>query len=274
LAIWHFSDDVELETITDETEEVRARAIEIADEAASGGCPPRRTEPPDLQVEPASITHPPQQRLEYSVVADVFDAGRTITATLTGPATFDDETQSTTFVLDTSGAVTFGVTSISEGESTLSVSLPYVLEAGIVFSELDPERPSQRLVMAQRLESVADAEAHATWFDDSTETPTKAPNTATPVPTETEVTVQTETPAPTLTPAITITPRQEVTPSATSPEEKPQDTPAPQPTPVIPEKMPKTGAGGVERFPMEVLVLLLLGGGWLVRKGAVLARRS
>lgn len=262
-AIWHFSDGVDLETITDDTADIRERSIEIAEEAAAGGCPPRRIKPPDLQIEPSSVTRPPGERLEYTIAADEFDAGQTITATLAGPATFDDGSQSATAVLDASGVATLGVTGTGEGESTMDVALPYVLEAGIVFSELDPSRPSQRLVMAQRYESVAEAEARAVWFDDSTSTPTAVPWTATP--TATEVVAETATPTPTEMTTMTATPAATATATSTARQPEAEDTPAPRPTPQLPARLPHTGGGGGgSQTPMWLIALLLVGAGWLI----------
>ncbi len=264
LAVWHFSDDVDLESITEETLDIRDRSLEIAELAAAAACPPRRTEPPDLQIEPSSVTRRPGERLVYTITADEFDAGQPITATLTGPAVFDDGTKLAIAVLDASGAATLGVTGTGDGESAISVALPYVLEAGVVFAELDPSRPSQRLVMAQRLDSVAEAEARTVWFDDSTETPTSVPWTATPVPTDVTPPTATQTEVPAVTP--TVTPTVNVTASATASQPTPEeeDTPSPRPTPAMPERLPDTGAGGAAGPPIGLFALLLVAAGCLM----------
>jgi hypothetical protein len=59
----------------------------------------------------------------------------------------------------------------------------------------------------------------------------------------------------------------------TEQESTPEDTPVAGPTPEMPEKLPKTGAGGGDRIPTEALVSLVLFGGWIARRWAVRTER-
>ena len=267
MAVWHFSDDVDLTTIIDDQAEVRDRAIAIADEAAASSCPARRTEPPELRIESDTTTLNVGSRLEYRVIADNMDAGQPFTATLSGPVTFDDGSQQMITTMDGSGTAVLGVTSTEVGTSTIHVLLPYRLEAGVVFAAGDGE-PSQRLVMAQRLEREAEADAVTVWDEEDTPTPTLTPEvpTETVVPTETEAVVTSTPEAP------TETPQAEVTPEVTEVGPTPTDTAAPAPTPYstpereMPKDFPKTGGGPTPMWPALVVAGLLLAVGLLLKR--------
>jgi len=301
MAIWHFSDGVDLTTIPDSQAAVRDRAIAIATEAESGPCPLRRTEPPDLQITPAVANASPGQQVTYTVTAGALDAGRTIQVALTGPALFDNGQQQISLALDAAGALTFGVTSSGEGSSTVSIELPYRLEAGTVFSQIDKGRPEQRLVMAERLDLVAKATAQGIWASASVPT---APATTAPAVTETPApsspTIESAPPPPTETlpplPPPTERPPQHKPTAAATTEAQPSPIAAattevqpgptaaaeqqtPQPivaqsagggaVPQRPAKLPNTGGQASPAWLALGIAGLLLSVGWVVRRREV-----
>lgn len=281
MAVWHFSDAVELDKVADVNADVRERAISIAAEAEASVCPARRVQPPDLKVAPASTTVATGERLVYAITAGDLDAQREITATLSGPAVFDDGRQEARATLDASGAVSLGVTSTADGESSLAVFLPYRLEAGIVFSEVDATQPTQRLVMAQHLDAVAQAQAQAIWLTEATATgpaptdpATRQASTSTPAPTQTSA-AATETPAvATATARVpTGTAGPSVTPKATGSGNKETAQPASSPAattggPEVPAALPKTGGRGPDAWAVLAIAALLLVAGRLARRDA------
>jgi hypothetical protein len=167
MAIWVFSDDVDPTTIEDA--KVRDRTIALVNEAQDKPCPQSRTEAPDLTLDPPTANAAVGQVVAYTVGASSKDAGRTLTVSVDGPAVLSDANginsgqQQQNLTLDGQSAATFWVTSTGAGPSTLSLALPYRLEAGTVFSQLDEKDPSQRLVMAESLDLLANASAQLLW---------------------------------------------------------------------------------------------------------------
>ena len=88
MAIWKFSDGLDLTTITDAA--VRDRAIAIASEAESKPCPGRRTQPPDLKIIPEESSADVDDIVQFTVSAGALDAGRTAIVAIDGPASFAD----------------------------------------------------------------------------------------------------------------------------------------------------------------------------------------
>ena len=97
--------------------------------------------------------------MAYTVHASPADAGHSVTISVGGPAVFADATganaglQQQQVTLDGQSAATFWVLITGAGQADIRVALPYRLEAGTVYSQID-ECPTQRLVMAESLDSV------------------------------------------------------------------------------------------------------------------------
>jgi hypothetical protein len=167
LAIWVFSDGVDPNTIEDAT--IRDRALALVAEAQQGPCPMRRTEGPDLTLEPQSANPAAGQTVAYTVRASAADAGQNVTVAVTGPAVLSDASgansgqQQQEVALDGQGVAMFWVTGTGPGDTSVRVDLPYRLEAGTVFSHLENAAPTQRLVLAENRSLTASATAQLTW---------------------------------------------------------------------------------------------------------------
>ena len=163
LAIWVFSDNVDPMTIEDA--KVRDRTIALVNEAIRKPCPIRRTEAPDLTIEPTTASAAAGQVVAYTVRASPADAGHSVTVSVGGPAVLADATganaglQQQQVTLDGQSAATFWVLITGAGQINVAVALPYRLEAGTVYSQIDDARPTQRLVMAESLDLVEKASA-------------------------------------------------------------------------------------------------------------------
>jgi len=235
MAIWVFSDGVDPTTIEDA--KVRDRAIALVNEANGKPCPKRRTEAPDLTLDPPIANAAVGQVVAYTVRASPADAGQSVTISVSGPAVFSDTNgtnsgaQQQHITLDGQSGATIWVLSAGVGETTLSVALPYRLEAGTVYSQLDDKNPTQRLVLAENLDLVAKASAQlsvavgAPPFAPSPPARTEqatVPATTPTVPAE-QATVPTMTPSP---PAATA-------PPATRRPKGKDKTPAPAEQPTV-----------------------------------------
>ena len=268
----------------------------ITPSRSSAGSPIRRTEPPDLTIDPPNANAAMGQTVAYTVHASPADAGQPATVAVTGPAVLTDATgkqqlgQQQDVTLDTQSAAQFWVTSTGAGQTNVNVALPYRLEAGTVFSHIEGNQPTQRLVMAESQNLVAHATAQGIWSG-------QAPSPSTP-PTETPA-AATETPAAAIeTPAPpTETPKHHSSKSPTetptsgeqsSPTATVQETPAvlsneqatatPQvppaqatggAAPVQPRSLPRTG-----ELAGPALWLILVGGAVLSASGWLLRRRA
>jgi TQXA domain-containing protein len=281
LAIWHFSDDVDLTTVQEAA--IRTRAIALANEAALAvtlnGCPGMQTTVTSLTLAPPTANVIAGQVVNYTVTADPPGAAQSIDITISGSATLQNGQQQATLPL-IQGVATFSVINPVAGSSTITARLPYVLDAGTVFSPIAGRR-TQRLVTGEQLSLNASATVQAVWGA-ATATPTiGVPPTATPPiavpPTATPTTIPptttppaagspTATPAiggsPTATPAIggspTATPAIGGSPTATptrptsgdappvaTPTRKPSGGSNPSPTPATqntPEGTPSSGS--------------------------------
>jgi hypothetical protein len=303
MAIWVFSDNVDPATIQDA--KVRARAIALVNEAKQAQCPKRRTEAPDLFLDPPSANASAGQTVAYTVRAGPADAGATLTVNVTGPAVLSNENgltngqQQQNVTLDGQGQAHFWVTGTGAGQTGVSVALPYKLEAGTVFSQLDDNAPSQRLVMAESRSLVAKASAQLNWAAGAPQpSPTQevggstaVPAAPTPVPTHRPSKKPTATPESNAQPTETVvageqatavpTAASEATPTvgaeveaggaATTAQPSPETAPAgaaaaPRP---IPRALPNTAdAGDRAIWPILVSITLLLIAGWFMRRRA------
>jgi LPXTG-motif cell wall-anchored protein len=241
LAIWHFSDDIDLTTVREAA--IRARAISLADEAALaitlGGCPGAQTNVASLTLDPATASVVAGQVINYTVQADPPGAAQSVDITISGAATLQNGQQQATLPL-IQGVATFSVVNPVAGTSTITARLPYVLDAGTVFSPINAGRPTQRLVMGDSVSLSASATVRATWGQ-ATATPTAAAPTPTVIggsPTATPAIGS----SPTATPAIggspTATPANAGSPTAT-----PANAGSPTATPAIGGSPTATPAG-------------------------------
>ncbi len=231
LAIWHFSDDIDLTTVQEPA--IQARAIALADEAALavalGGCPGSQTSVASLTLNPATASVVTGQVVNYTVQADPPGAAQSVDITISGSAVLQNGQQQATLPL-IQGTATFSVINPVAGTSTITARLPYVLDAGLVFSPIDAGRPTQRLVMGDRISLSASATVQAIWGP-ATETPTAVLPTATP---------STAIPS-------TATPSTATPPTATPPTATPSTATAPTPAtpvaapPVTPTRKPSSG---------------------------------
>jgi hypothetical protein len=304
LAVWVFSDGVDPATIADVT--LRERTIALVDEAQKGPCPLRRTEAPELTLQPPTASTTLGQTIAYTIGAGSDDAGQPVTVTISGPAVLADANgissgqQEQTVILDAQGIGKFWATSTGAGQATISVALPYRLEAGTVFSHLDDDDPSQRLVMAENRNLVAKATAQmatsgevaqptATWPLQQPTAPPSQPTASATQPTRqptsapSQPTTQSEQPLATVIAGVVVSDASQSTPAA---EATAQPAPSNQPAGgalaqplaessavsdvVRPRSLPRTGErGGSVKLSFLVIVALLLSGGWLIRRRAL-----
>jgi len=198
MAIWVFSDNVDPATIGDA--KVRDRTIALVNEATGKPCPKRRTEAPDLTIEPTTANADAGQVVAYTMHASSEDAGHPLTVSVSGPAVFSDASganpgqQQQTINLNEQSEATVWVLITGAGQTNVSVALPYRLEAGTVYSQLDDNSPTQRLVMAESLDLVAKASAQLSGA-------AGAPPSAPSPPALTEQATAPAAPPPTKTPA-------------------------------------------------------------------------
>jgi len=261
LAIWHFSDDIDLTTVQEPA--IQARAIALADEAALavalGGCPGAQGSVASLTLDPPTASVIAGQVVNYTVHADPPGAAQSVDITITGTATLQNGQQQATLPI-IQGVATFSVVNPVAGTSTITARLPYALDAGTVFSPINAGNVTQRLVMGDRVSLSASATVQAAWGS-ATDTPTIGlPTTAPPAATPTVGAPLTETPSVTVpttaTPSITIPttavpptpgpPGEAPTPASTAtPTRKPSSGTKPSPTPEnTPESTPPSGSSG------------------------------
>lgn len=190
MAIWVFSDNVNPALIDDP--KVRDRTIALVNEAIGKPCPIRRAEAPDLSIEPAVASANAGQIVAYTVRASPADAGHPVTVSVGGPAVFADANGANTgqqqqnVTLDGQSAATFWVLLTGAGQADIRVALPYHLAAGTVYSQIDDSNPTQRLVMAESLDLLANASAQLSGAAGAPSPPTpiaQATAPAAPAPT-------------------------------------------------------------------------------------------
>jgi hypothetical protein len=305
LAIWVFSDNVDPMTIQDV--KIRTRTIALVNEARLGACPLRRTEPPNLTLGPAAASSAAGQPVAYTVRAGALDAGQTLTVSVAGPAVLTDASGAGSgqlrqnVTLDSQGQANFWVMGTAAGQVTVRVDLTYLLEAGTVFSQIDDNTPTQRLVMADSQVMFGSATAQIAVAAGAPQITPTSPAPAPPPPAPPQPTDRpSHPPKPTATPAAPEQPTEQ--PSAVAgeqataiPASAPADT-APADTTAVPGAAPEAGgqvvpvdqsvpgaaAGGAARpipsrlpntagsdDPLKWVIaisLVLLGlGGWMIR---------
>ncbi|MBK9713977.1 MAG: Cys-Gln thioester bond-forming surface protein [Kouleothrix sp.] len=284
MAIWFFSDGVDPATLTDQN--IRDRATALVNEAKQGACPSRRSEPPGLTIEPPRVSAAAGQTLAYRLRASAADAGQAVTIHVDGPAVLlgadqQPQGQAAAVTLDAQGAGQFWVRSSSPGETTISATLPYRLDAGTVFSHIDDRSPTQRLVLAEGQDLVAGASAAVSWAPgapgaapsptpEASPTELPSPTSGPSAPQPTHRPAPSETPATDLTPTPGATAEATATPMATSQGET--ATPAAAPAGAVagrPRSLPRTAAVG-DRAPTLLLLIvpLLIAVGWRLRRRA------
>jgi hypothetical protein len=302
-AIWAFSDGLDPAGIGEPV--VRDRTVALVDEAKSGPCPNRRTEAPNLTIQPPTATSAPGQPIAYTIIAGPADAGKVVTLSVAAPASLANAQQQPAgqrlqLTLDAQGAGSFWVLSPSAGQTAVNASLPYRLETGTVFSPLDDNRKTQRLVSAEAQSLTARATARATWSGQAPPPATQPPATQPPAtqpprserPTEQRppqevlatavATVVSEastkvTPVPAPSPMPT-----QVAPPPSLPAQPAGGAPIGQPAGgvpnappasdvVRPSRLPNTGEPEGANASVLTLVLLLIVTGWMLRRAV--ARR-
>jgi len=228
LAIWHFSDDLNLDTVQDAA--IRLRAIVLANEAIVGvarnGCPGTQAGISQLSIDPPLVTVQPGQPATYTVRVAPPDAAQSVTIKVDGTAVLANGQQEITLALN-QGVATFDVSNPIEGTSTVTAILPYQLDAGTVFSPINANHPTQRLVMGDQVALTANATVEARW-QNGTPTPTNTPGSS---PTETPSSLPTDTPTPTPGSPSADTPTS--TPPSITPAQVPDLTPTATATPQI-----------------------------------------
>jgi LPXTG-motif cell wall-anchored protein len=299
LAIWVFSDNVDPLTIEDT--KVRDRTIALVAEATGKPCPLRRTEAPDLTLEPATASAAAGQVVAYTVRASPADAGQPMTVSVGGPAVMADATganaglQQQQVTLDGQSAATFWVLITGAGQINVAVALPYRLEAGTVYSQIDDAHPTQRLVMAESLDLVANASAQLSGAagapapvptDVATVPAEQATAPAAPVPTNapppaTHRPNRDKTPTPAEQPAVTAVIAETV---GIAPVLAAEATALPAPTsapagaaavaaPALgPAQLPNTGGQVTPTWLALAIAGMLLGIGWVVRRRGDMSR--
>jgi len=229
----------------------------------------------------------------YTVHASPADAGHSVTISVGGPAVFSDATganagqQQQHVTLDGQSGTTFWVLITGAGQADIGVALPYRLEAGTVYSQIDDSSPTQRLVMAESLALVERASAQlsgaagapsppspteqatAPAAPPPTNSPPRATHrpskpTATEQPAETMVAGEQATAAPIPTPNENLTAILAATPemiAAAAPAPPAEAAAAPQP-----QSLPNTGGQASSAWPALAIAGLLLSIGWSVRR--------
>jgi hypothetical protein len=289
MAIWVFSDAVDPTTIVDA--KIRDRTIALVTEAIGKPCPDRRTEAPALTLNPPTTNAAVGQVVAYTVGASAKDAGHTLTVIVNGPAMLSDAQgtnsgqQQQQVTLDGQSAATFWVLSTGVGQAIISIALPFRLEAGTVFSQIDDNSPSQRLVIAETQNLVANASAKLLG---SAAAPAPVasplPPAATPAAAPPRPTHRPSKPDSTDHPAATIVADEQVTAtpsrlpsenvtavSSAAPETIEAATPASAggAAPPLPRSLPNTAEPGDRViWPILIGVTLLLSG-WRLRRRAV-----
>jgi LPXTG-motif cell wall-anchored protein len=185
--------------------------------------------------------------------------------------------------LDGQSAATFWVLITGAGQINVAVALPYRLEAGTVYSQIDDSDPTQRLVMAESLDLVENASAQISGAAGAPPALTEqatvpaivpAPPAATPPP-ATRRPNRDKTPVPTEQPTVTAVAVEAV---GVTPVLAAEATALPAPTsapagaasvaaPVLqPSQLPNTGGLIMSGWLGVAIAGLLLGVGWVVRR--------
>ena len=273
LAIWHFSDGLNLNTISDAA--IRARAIVLANEAQTqvdtNGCPGTNAGLASLTITPANATVPQGQPVQLTAQITPAGAAPSVNITVDGGAVLDNGQASATVAFNAQGQAVFTVTNPNAVTVNVNATVPYVMDAGTVFESNRVPTPGQRLVLGENLTLTASAQVQAIFQAATpTNTPTETPSaTATNTPggpTETPSATATNTPiiGDTATPSATATatdvPAPTEVPTATPRRSNPTRTPSfanDTPTATAPVNDNETatitpGSGGGEGTPTVV----------------------
>ena len=231
LAIWHFSDNLDLNTIQDAG--IRARALALAAEAQTqvdtNGCPGTNAGLATLTITPSTATVPQGQPVPYTVQISPATAATQVNITVDGTAVLDNGTQAATLTFN-QGVASFTVTNANAGTVNITAVVPYVMDQGTVFDS-DRNPPTQRLVLGDGISLTATAQAQ-TVFQQATPTSTPLATstpTSTPLATSTPTTPPGSTSTPTTPPGSTSTP---TTPPGATNTPASTNTPVPSNTPV------------------------------------------
>ncbi len=277
LAIWHFSDDLDLSTVEDVG--IRTRAQALAAEAQlqvdTNGCPGTNTGVATLTLAPSSARVPEGQPVIFTARIDPPEAAVSLNVSVDGSAVLNNGQQAATLAFN-QGVAYFSVLNLNVGTVNVTAQVPYVMDQGTVFDPLGG-RQTQRLVLGETLNLTTIAQVQ-TFFEQTTATPTATP-TNTPV-TKTPGFGGDTTPTntPTGTPTSTPSTRKRTPPTET-PTSTPTlvfDTPTPPapatsvPTPTlarIPTRLPNTGAPADRVAVWLALAFALLLAGAATRRG-------
>jgi hypothetical protein len=271
MALWVFSDGIDLTTITDTTTLVRDRATALVNEAQRAPCPPSPAAIPDLTLEPPIASAAAGQTVSYTVRAGAASAGQQVSVAVSGPALLANGQQQASVPLDAQGNAVFAVTSTGAGSTAVSAKLPYQLQAGTIFSHIDDSRKTQRLVSAAKQTLTAQATSQINWAVSApSATPTLSP---TPRPQSKPHEHPTETAQPTPEATATAVGEQTATPEATiaqattTPEVATPQT-AGSAGSQQPRSLPRTGAADAPRWLIVGLAALLCVCGWRLQRRA------
>jgi hypothetical protein len=193
LAIWHFTDGVNLNTIVDANADVRTRAITLVNEANAAPDRAIRTAPLSLAINPPTAVVPVGQTQTFTIAAGASGSGLTANYTISGPAQLAGGGQQGSVVLGPNGNGVVDVTVTGLGAVSINASLSYTVDGGTIFQSVGVVR--QELVLAQAVPLTASASATIEPAQ-VTETPTGTVPVETPTATPTGV-VETPTATPT-----------------------------------------------------------------------------
>jgi LPXTG-motif cell wall-anchored protein len=220
-----------------------------------------------------------------------------MTVSVGGPAVFADAAgahaglQQQQMTLDGQSVATIWVLITGAGQINVAVALPYRLEAGTVYSQIDDSDPTQRLVMAESLDLVENASAQISGAAEAPPALTAQATVAAVTPAPPAATAPPALPAATVPPA-THRPNRDKTPV---PTEQPTETmvvveavgvtpvlaaeatalPAPTTAPagaaavaapaLRPSQLPNTGGQANPTWLALGIAGILLSVGWVVR---------
>jgi hypothetical protein len=187
MAIWQFTDGVDLTTIVDANADVRTRAIQLANEASNAPSRTIRSATLDLTIAPPNASVGIGQTQTFTVSAGAGGAGLTVSIAVAGPGQLAGGAQQATVTLDAQGNATFDVTVVGAGQVSINATLQYTVDAGTIFDSVGVRR--QKLALGEAVPF--QATASATLQPSETQTPT-ATTTGTPA---TETATTTGTPA-------------------------------------------------------------------------------
>lgn len=175
LAIWHFSNGLDLSSGT--PEDVFAAARAIVDYASSASIPQI---PSTLDLAPSSSTNP--LGAQHTVTATVLDpsgsavSGQEVTFSVAGA---NPSANPVSVVTDANGQSTFTYTGTNAGDDTIAAATSFIVPSGAIWLGVTPS--IQRLVMAQDVPRSLTQSATKRWSDSTLPTISSVvPSTNTP----------------------------------------------------------------------------------------------